>query len=135
VISGTPFRIANVDEDWLKIAPMVIDVDPSDNAGEDLRRECREGRALCLTSDDGLVVVNLQPDRYGSGDLELFVRMAVSNGEPGAIQRNDAHLDAIARDMGAKRLVFQTLRPGMHKVLNPMWKVRHTVFERDVNGL
>jgi hypothetical protein len=135
VISGTPFKIADVDDDWLKIAPMVIDVDPSDNAGEDLRRECREGRALCLTSDDGLVVINLQPDRYGSGDLELFVRMAVSNGEPGAIQRNDAHLDAIARDMGAKRLVFQTLRPGMHKVLNPMWKVRHTVFERDVNGL
>jgi hypothetical protein len=134
VISGTPFRITDIDENWLKIAPLVIDVDPGDNAGDHLRQCCREGTALCLTSDDGLLVVSLRPDVYGSGDLELFVRMAVSNGEPGAIQRNDAHLDAIARELGAKRLVFHTTRPGMHKVLNPTWRVQHTAFERDVNG-
>ncbi len=81
------------------------------------------------------MVVTLQPDRYGSGELELFVRMAVAKGEKGSIQRNDAHLDAIARDLGAKRIVFQTIRPGMHKVLNPGWSVRHTVFEREVHGL
>ncbi len=134
MISGTPFIIVDIDENWLKISPMVVGVDSSDNAGDDLRRDCREGRALCLTSDDGLMVLSLQPDRYGSGDLELFVRMAVSNGEPGAIQRNDAHLDAIARDMGAKRLVFHTLRSGMHRVLTPNWMVRYTAFERVVNG-
>lgn len=134
VISGTPFLIVEIDEIWPRIAHLVTGVDPSDNAGDDLRRDCREGRALCLTSDDGVLVIELLPSRDGSGDLDLFVRLAVSDGERGAIQRNDAHLDAIARDLGAKRLVFHTLRSGMHKVLSPNWHVRHTVFERLVNG-
>ena len=133
MISGTPFKIVDIDESWPFVGPLVTGLDPSDNAGDDLRRDCREGRALCLTSDDGVLVISLHPDRYGSGILELFVRIGVSSGEPGAIQRNDAHLDAIARELGAKRLVFHTLRSGMHKVLNPNWKVRHTVFERAVN--
>ena len=106
VISGTPFVIADIDENWQKISPMVVGVDPGDNAGDDLRRECREGRALCLTSDDGVMVIHLQPDRYGSGDLELFVRMAVSNGEPGAIQRNDAHLDTSQGSWGLNGWCF-----------------------------
>jgi hypothetical protein len=134
VISGTPFLIVEIDEAWPRIAHLVAGVDPSDNAGDDLRRDCREGRALCLTSDDGVLVIQLMPDRSGSGDLELFVRLAVSDGELGAIQRNDAHLDAIARELGAKRLVFHTLRSGMHRVLNPTWHVRYTAFERLVNG-
>lgn len=134
VISGTPFNlVTDIDAAWPLVGPLVAGVDPSDNAGHDLRRDCREGRALCLISDDALLVVNLQPDRYGNG-LELFVRMAVARGEKGSIQRNDAHLDPIARDMGAKKIVFNTMRRGMHKVLGPQWSVRHTVFERAVHG-
>lgn len=135
MISGTPFLIVDIDEFWPRIGPLVLGVDPSDNAGDDLRRCCRRGEALCLLSDDGLVVVNAQLNRYGTGEVELFIRMAVSSNEAGTIQRNEAHLDAIAKDMGATRLVFQTLRPGMHKVLNPEWQVRHTVFERAVRGI
>lgn len=134
MISGTPFLLADVDAEWHRIGPLVEGVDPRDNAGEDLRRDCREGRALCLISNDGVMVVNLQSDRYGTGDLELFVRMAASWSERGTIQRNEAHLDAIARELGATRLVFHTLRPGMHKVLMPEWSVAYTVFERNVNG-
>lgn len=134
MISGTPFLLADIDVEWHRIGPLVAGVDPRDNAGEDLRRDCREGRALCLISGDGVMVVHLQPDRYGTGDLELFVRMAASWSERGTIQRNEAHLDAIARELGAKRLVFHTLRPGIHKVLMPEWSVAYTVFERNVNG-
>jgi hypothetical protein len=135
VISGTPFRLVfDIDDEWPLIGSLVVGVDPSDNAGDDLRHECQEGRALCLISDDALLVVNLQGDRYGSGDLELFVRMAVARGEKGSIQRNDAHLDSIARDMGAKRIVFNTMRRGMRKVLGPAWTIRHIVFERAVHG-
>ena len=134
MISGTPFRLVDIDAEWPRIGPMVSGVDPRDNAGDDLRQRCREGVALCLTSDDGVLVISLQPDQYGSGELELFVHMAVGGGERGSIQRNDIHLDSIARELGATRLVFQTIRPGMHKVLNPEWKVRHTTFERDVHG-
>jgi len=134
MISGTPFQIADIDACWHWIGPLAEGVDPSDNAGDDLRADCREGRALCLVSDDGVLVISLQPDRYGSGELELFVRLAASRGERGSIQRNDAHLDAIASELGATRLVFHTLRPGMHKVLNPGWSVRYTAFERAVHG-
>ena len=134
MISGTPFLIVDIDENWGWIRPLVEGVDPSDNAGDDLRASCREGRALCLISDDGLLVLELQPSRYGNGELDLFVRMAVSKSERGSIQRNDAYLDAIASELGATRLVFHTRRPGMHKVLNPGWSVSYTVFERAVHG-
>jgi hypothetical protein len=135
VISGTPFTIVeNVDAAWPQIAPLVAGVDPVDNAGDDLWRECREGRALCLTSEDGLLVVSLQPSWDGSGTTELFVRMAVARGSRGTIQRNEAHLDAIAREMGATKIAFHTLRRGMSKALNPAWAERYTAFERAVNG-
>lgn len=134
MISGTPFQFADIDAEWCRIGPLVADVDPSDNAGDDLRRCCREGSAHCLISADGVLVLSLQPNRYGTGELELFVRLAAAWGARGTIQRNDAHLDAIARDMGATKIVCHTLRPGMHKVLMPEWTVRYTVFERKVNG-
>ena len=134
MISGTPFQIVDIDENWHRIGPLVAGLDPRDNAGDVLRRDCREGHTLCLISDDGLLAVSLQPDRYGNGELELFVRLAVATGERGTLQRNDAHLDAIARELGATKIVFFTQRPGMHKVMNPEWRVRYTAFERAVNG-
>lgn len=135
MISGTPYLITEIDDEWHRIGPLVAGVDPRDNRGDDLRRACREGKALCVTSDDGFMVLSLEPDVYGTGDLELYVRMAVSWGERGTIQRNDQHLDAIARELGATRLVFRTRRSGMHKVLNPDWSVRFTEFVRVVNGI
>ncbi len=136
MISGTPFLLADIDAEWHRIGPLVQGVDPRDNAGEDLRRCCREGTALCLISSDGVLAVSLHPDRYGTGELELFVRLAASWSETGGtIQRNDAHLDAIAKELGATTLVFRTLRPGMVKVLHPEWSVRCTEFERAVHGI
>ncbi len=134
MISGTPFQLADIDAEWWRIEPLVTGVDPSDNAGDDLRACCREGRALCLISSDGVLVLNLLPDRFGRGELELFVRLAASWGSTGSIQRNDAHLDAIAKELGATRIVFQTIRPGMRKVLGAEWSIRYTAFERVVNG-
>lgn len=131
MISGTPFQIVDAGENWGWIGPLVEGVDPSDNAGHGLRQDCESGTALCLVSDDGLLVLELQPDRNGNG-LELFVRMTVARGAKGTIQRNDAHLDAIAREMGATKIVFQTYRPGMRKLLSPDWRVQYTTFERTV---
>lgn len=133
MISGTPFVLADIDAQWHRIGPLVADVDPRDNRGDELRQCCRDGRALCMISDDGFMVLSLEPDAYGTGELELFVRIAAAWGARGTIQRNDAHLDAIARELGAKRIVFRTLRPGMTKVLHPEWSVRYTEFERAVN--
>ena len=129
MISGTPFLIVDAGENWGWIGPLVEGLDPSDNAGHGLRQDCESGKALCLVSDDGLLVVDLQDNGNG---LELFVRAAVAQGARGSIQRNDAHLDAIAREMGAKKIVFQTYRPGMSKLLGPDWQVQCTTFERTV---
>jgi hypothetical protein len=130
MISGTPFTIVEpTPENWAWIGPLVQGVDPSDNAGHGLRQTWEDGSALCLVSDDGLLVVELQPNGNG---LELFVRMVVAQGARGSIQRNDAHLDAIAREMGAKKIVFHTYRPGMSKALGPDWRVQFTSFERAV---
>lgn len=135
MISDTPYRIADIDAEWHRIGPVVIGIDPMDNAGDDLRRCCRENRALCLVSEaDGVLVVSLEPDRYGLGEPDLFVRIAAAWGPRGSIQRNEAHLDAIARDMGATRIVCQSARPGMAKALGPNWATRYTVFERPVHG-
>lgn len=135
-VSGTPFRIVDIDEEWGRIGPLVQGVDPYDNAGQDLRRCCRENRALCLISEaDGALVLSLEPDRYGRGELELFVRLAASWGPGGSIQRNDAHLDAIARGMGAVRIVCYSARPGMRKALGPEWVTRYIAFERAVHGV
>lgn len=133
-ISGTPFRLADIDDEWHRIGPLAEGVDPMDNAGDDLRACCRDNRALCLVSDDGVLILSLLPDQYGRGELELFVRLAASWSEKGSIQRNDAHLDAIARDMRAVRIVCQSARPGMQQALGPGWRIRYTVFERTVNG-
>jgi hypothetical protein len=127
------FRLVDADAEWGWIGPLVAGVDPCDNDGEDLRACCRRGEALCFACGDGVVVASLVPDRYGPG-LELFVRMAVSKGSSGALQRNDEHLDAIARELGASKIVFYTQRPGMAKILGQNWRLRYTAFEREVNG-
>ncbi len=129
MISGTPYRIVDIEDEWAWAGPLVQDVDPSDNAGHGLRRACEDGSALCLVSEDGLLVLELQDNGNG---LELFVRMAAARGAKGSIQRNDAHLDAIAREMGAKKIVFHTYRTGMSRVLSSDWHVQFTSFERVV---
>lgn len=134
--SGTPFHLVDIDEEWHRIGPLVAPIDPEDNEGADLRRRCQESQALCLVSEtDGVLVLSLEPDRYGRGEFELFVRLAASWGAKGSIQRNDAHLDAIARSLGAVRIVCYSKRPGMRKALGPEWKTRYVAFERAVNGI
>jgi hypothetical protein len=133
MISGTPFHIANIDEEWHRIKPLALKADPSDNEGEHLRQTCRSGGALCLVSDDAVLVLSLISDRYGRG-TELFVRLGASWGEHGAIQRNDEHLDAIARELGAHKIVCFTARRGLEHALGPEWSLRYVAFEREVNG-
>jgi hypothetical protein len=133
MISGTPFRIADIDKEWHRIKPLALKADPSDNEGEHLRQTCRGGGGLCLVSGDGVLILSLVSDRYGRG-TELFVRLAASWSENGAIQRNDEHLDAIARELGAHKIVCFTARKGMERALGPEWSLRYMAFERDVNG-
>lgn len=88
-----------------------------------LVEQCEEGTALCISCDDGMAVIQLQP--FGD-ELELFVKLAVAF-RHGAFERQEASLLAIARDLGAQTLAFQTRRYGWARRLGPDWQRRGTM--------
>lgn len=84
--------------------------------------ECEAERAVCLACPDGMLVVALTP---GTEGLELFVWLAVAF-RHGAFERQDAALDSIGRDLGARTVAFQTRRRGWSRRLGPEWSRRGT---------
>lgn len=89
----------------------------------EIRAQCEADEALCLACEDGMVVVDLRPGPEG---LEMFVWIAVAF-RHGAFARQDAALQAIARDLGASTIAFQTRRRGWARRLGPEWQRRGTV--------
>jgi hypothetical protein len=67
-----------------------------------------------------MIVVDLRP--YGD-DLEMFVWIAIAF-RHGAFERQDAAVRAIARDLGAQTIAFQTRRRGWARRLGPEWHRR-----------
>jgi hypothetical protein len=130
VISGTDFNIE---------APQFVprgcigvprEVASPFEIGE-IQAECEAKRALCLSCDDGMVVVGLEArdDR-----LELFVWIAVAF-RHGAFMRQEAALRTIARDLGADTIAFRSRRRGWARRLGPEWARRGTEeFVRRVDG-
>ena len=94
-----------------------------------LEAKCEAERALCLLGDDGLVVVEPQPD----GDrMQMFVRLAVGF-RVGAYKRQGPALLQLARDLGASTIAFGSERRGWSRYLGPDWVSRGGgVFAREV---
>ncbi len=126
------FALVDIDTVWPAIASRAARVlDESDATGDNVREECREGRALCFVCEDGVLVVTLIPNRIRS-DFELFVWLAVSWGEPGVVERHDRAIDEIAQELGASRVKFCTRRRGWEKRLGPNWRLASITYEREV---
>lgn len=89
---------------------------------EEIRAQCDADEAICFSCDDGMLVVGLEPGPEG---LELFVWLAVAF-RYGAFDRQDAVLDAIGRDLGARTVAFETGRRGWARKLGPEWQRRGT---------
>lgn len=91
---------------------------------EEIRAQCEADEAICFSCDDGdgMFVVALEPGPEG---LELFVWLAVAF-RHGAFDRQDAVLDAIGRDLGARTVAFETGRRGWARKLGPEWQRRGT---------
>ena len=100
---------------------------------ETVKQACRDKRALCLESSDGVVIVSLVPN-FNFGDNELSVLFACAwEGAPhGAFERQQEALAQVARDLTAKRLVFHTTRRGWERRIGPEWKLRYVAYERAV---
>ncbi len=83
--------------------------------------QCDEGQALCFACEDGMFIVQLRA--ASEVDLELFVLVAVAF-RYGAVERQDAALLQIARDLEAKTVAFQSRRRGWGRRLGPEWTRR-----------
>lgn len=96
----------------------------------DFAAQCDEGQALCFAGEDGMFVVQLRA--VSETELELFVLVAVAF-RFGAVERQDAALLQIARDLEAKTVAFESRRRGWGRRLGPEWTRRGLdEFVRDV---
>lgn len=122
MIAGTTF---NFDEPWMVARSCLahgrqFGVSVSEIA--EIQAKCEEGRAACLTCDDGMVVVTVEA--HDERSYEMFVLLAVAY-KPGAFERQGgAALRAIARDLGAEAIAFQARRKGWARKLGPEWQRR-----------
>jgi hypothetical protein len=87
---------------------------------DEIQGQCEANTAMCLSCEDGMVVIDV---RYFGEALEMFVWVAVAF-KYGAFQRQDAALDQIARELGAKTIAFVSRRRGWARCLGPEWRRR-----------
>jgi hypothetical protein len=126
MICGTGFVLVDVDDVWPSIAERARATTRSHPAVlAYIRERCLAADALCLKSDDGVVIL-------AARGAVLHVLLAVGTGLQGAFKRQESAMLAIARDLGAKELVFDTDRRGWVKVLGPEWHEHDGRFTRGV---
>ena len=119
MIPGTEFEFRSaslVPQACLDYCPSLVTRSEID----EIRAQCETNRAWCLSCPDGMVVVELRP--YGN-ELELFIWVAVA-WRHGAVKRQIAGIEKIARDLGARTVAFQSRRRGWAKRLGSQWLPR-----------
>lgn len=119
MIADTQFRFESADlvpRACLDFCPAIVTRSEID----EIRAQCESNRAWCLGCPDGMVVVELRP--YADA-LELFVWIAVA-WRHGALERQAAGLERIARDLGARTIAFQSRRRGWARRLGSHWHPR-----------
>jgi len=127
--------IADIDEVWPAIEEKALAVMASDEYGpEDLKSDCREGRALCFATAEGVMVVTLGPNRARK-DLEMCVWLAVALDGEGLTAKYMPEIESLAHQLGASRVVFHTRRPGWSRHLDSRWRLRSITYEMELaNG-
>lgn len=121
MIAGTQFTIQPLP---------ALRVRPNLTAGlAEVQAECEADRATCLVCEDVVIVFDL---RARDGALEMFVWLAVAL-KHGAFERQAAAVCAVARDLGATTVAFESRRRGWARRLGPEWHPRGTrEFVREV---
>ena len=123
------FHLENFDAAWPRYyvrAVRWVDAD----AIQEARERHNSGDGVCMVGEDGLMVLSLETDDNGT---RLFVLLAVSTGIPGAVARQEAAIDMIAREVGVTRVAFRTnRRRGFRRMLGPRWERIGDEFTRSV---
>ena len=125
MIAGTDFVLADFEQAWPLIrerAGKWIEPHVVDGAA-------RPGASVCVVNTDGMLVFTLFAV---DNRLRALVLLGVSTGTPGAFWRQEAAMVAIARDMGASWLAFESARRGWAKVLGPHWRRNGDLYEREL---
>lgn len=131
MIAGTAFRLAEIDRVWPQFRARAARSHTTAEMIEQHLKACRNGEALCLVCDDGLVIVTLEIER--NGRITCMVLLAVSNGAFNAFARYEEQMLAIARDLEADDLAFCTDRPAWRRMLGAAWrKAGECTFSRSI---
>lgn len=85
-------------------------------------RACEHDEAVMLRSPWGLLVIGLRPCE-NPADLEAWIWAAVAE-RFGAFEAAEPAALAIARDLGATRVAFRSVRRGWARKLGPAWNPR-----------
>jgi hypothetical protein len=130
-IAGTHFHIADIDDVWPRIATRAQRCRCDPAFLRDLRCRCHaSGDAVCLQGPEGVVIMSAAGTE--DGHLRATVLLAVScTGQPGAFRREEEAMLAVARDLGASELCFQTDRRGWARMLGPAWHEHDGAFFRE----
>lgn len=129
MIAGTSFSLTSFGAVWAAVRERAKRFIPAESIAQALTED--EGdAAACLMNEDGFVVVSLEPT--AGGTMRAFVLIAASTGLPGAFQRQERAMLAIAHDLGASELAFRSDRPGWLRVLGPEWSCDFDLFYRSV---
>lgn len=124
-------RPVHIDEAWPKIRHIAEELIQGDVTAENLRLECQENRAMCLQSDDGIIIVTLIPCRF-TNTFSLFVWLSVALGEHGAFERQEPNVDELAKTLGAVRIAFNSKRRGWARKLGDGWEEKFTRYEKEL---
>lgn len=127
MIAGTAFDIVDVEEVWPRLLGRLARCGTPASVLLHTRARCHEGDALCLQSPDGVLIMSAHG--LPGGGVEAQVLLAISSGHVGAFKRQEGAMVAIARDLGASVLSFQTDRRGWARMLGPAWHL-----EQDADG-
>jgi hypothetical protein len=124
--------LADIEDHWPRVGALAeAALAGDDYTPDNLRLECRENRALCFASSDGVAVVTLVPNRLRN-DLELVVLLAASVGPHGAVEAYLPSIERVARDLGAARIVFRSRRRGWLRHLPEGWALREVTYVCEV---
>lgn len=127
MIAGTGFRLVDVDDVWPRYAARAARCGAD---AEHLRwvvARCQAQMAVCLECDDGIVVLTaVWP--------QVRLLLAVSqDGGTGVLQRREAEVLAVAKDLGGTVLSFRTDRVrAWSRVLGPAWQREDDRFWRSI---
>lgn len=116
-------------DEFLKLAaPVMAD---EDDGPEDIRQACRNGQAWLFGNDGAYLVLQYQL-RPATARMQLLIWLAVSRGAQGCIARNLPFAEALARRLGASRLLFKTKRKGFDRAMPRGWTADHIIWTREL---